>query len=375
MNKSTESADRPDDFVDSMGTNDTLFMFVADKEGDLSSGTLYAAIWKQIRGFGGDAAQLDWINLGKAKDHQIKRAIKRGISFSDMFVEYGRDEDGICLGGTELSTNEIRECIELRPGMDRLESRRYAALLGATYEFRKMEGFTFDQNRNRAYIAVSEVGRGMLDNTNDPEKEIVDDTVRNYDDRDGNGAVETGNHIRVSKADYCGAVYGMDTMSEVRDTDGKKIKSDLVAINMNSILASGTAGGEISPEECALNNNIMAQPDNVTMIENSNSLVIGEDGKHDNNMVWSFDLDHHELTRISIVPLGAETTSPYIHEVGDYSYMTLVAQHPDNSADNLYGDSITGMVGPMLLVEDNQDDVDDHEDNHKEKGKGSHDDD
>ena len=64
-----------------MGTNDTLFMFVADKEGDLSSGTLYAAIWKQTSGFGGDAAQLDWINLGKAKDHQIKRRSNEASAF------------------------------------------------------------------------------------------------------------------------------------------------------------------------------------------------------------------------------------------------------------------------------------------------------
>ena len=353
------------------GTNDTLFMFVAEEKGDLSKGTLYAAKWNQTSGFGGGSAQLEWINLGKASNKMIKQAIKDGISFSDMFNVYERDENGICLGGTELSTNEIRECIEVKEGMEklasRLESRRYAALLGATYEFRKMEGVTFDPNRNVAYIAISEVGRAMLDNTLDPEKLIVDETERNYDDRDGNGVVETGNHIRVEKADYCGAVYAMDVMSGVRDSDGKKIKSKYVTINMNSILASGTAGGEISPEECALNNDIMAQPDNIAMVANSDSLIIGEDGKHENNMVWSFDLDSHELTRIATVPLGAETTSPYIHEVGDYSYMTLVAQHPDISPDNPYGDSITGVVGPMQLVEDDGagEDEDDH--HHKDK--------
>jgi secreted PhoX family phosphatase len=337
------------------GTNDTLFMFVADEKGDLSKGTLYAAKWNQTSGFGGGSAQLDWISLGKASDKEIKRAIKEGISFSDMFFVYGRDEDGVCLGGTELSTNEITECIELKPGMNklasRLESRRYAALLGATYEFRKMEGFTFDPNRNQAYIDISEVGRAMLDNTHDPDK-LGEGTERNYDDRDGNGVVETGNHIRVSKADYCGAVYAMDMMRGVRDTSGKKIKSRYVAVTMNSILASGTEGGEISPAECALNDEIMAQPDNLTMIANSDTLIIGEDGKHENNMVWSFDLDTRELTRIASVPLGAETTSPYIHKVGDFSYMSLVAQHPDSSTDNPYGDTITGVIGPMKLVED-----------------------
>jgi secreted PhoX family phosphatase len=355
------------------GTNDTLFMFVAKKKGDLSKGTLYAAKWKQTSGFGGGSAQLEWINLGEASNKEIKQAIKAGISFSDMFIEYERDADGICLGGTELSTNEIRECIAVKPGMEklasRLESRRYAALLGATYEFRKMEGFTMDENRNQAYIAISEVGRAMLDNSLDPEK-LSEGTERNYDDRDGNGVVETGNHIRVAKADYCGAIYAMDLMSGLRDTDGKRIKSQYVAINMNSILASGTAAGEISADECALNNDIMAQPDNITMIANSDTLIIGEDGGHESNMVWAFDLDTHELTRIATVPLGAETTSPYVHKVGDYSYMTLVAQHPDSSDENANGDSLTGVVGPMKLVEDaeDDDDHDDHDDHHH-KGK------
>lgn len=354
------------------GTNNTLFMFVANEAGDLTSGTLYAAVWHQTSGFGGGSAQLEWINLGRATDKLIKRAIKQGISFSDMFTTYGRDANGICLGGTELSTNEISECIELKPGMDslasRLEARRYAALLGATYEFRKMEGFTFDPKRNQAYIAISEVGRAMLDNTNDPDK-LAAGTERNYDDRDGNGVVETGNHIRVAKADYCGAVYAMDMMSGVRDSEGKKINSRYVASNMNNILASGTAGGEISPSECALNNEVVAQPDNLSMIANSNSLIIGEDGAHENNMVWSFDLDTHELTRIVTVPLGAETTSPYIHQVGDYAYMSLVAQHPDSSSDNPNGDTITGVVGPMKLgeVDEYEGDDDHHNSGHDDE--------
>lgn len=360
------------------GTNDTLFMFVAKKEGDLSKGTLYAAKWNQTSGFGGGSAQLDWINLGKASDKQIKKAIEKGIGFSDLFETFDRDENGICLGGTELSTNEIRECIAVRKGMEklasRLESRRYAALMGATYEFRKMEGFTMDEKRNQAYIAISEVGRAMLDNAFDPEK-IGEGTNRNYDDRDSNGVAETGNHIRVAKADYCGAVYAMDLMSGVRDSRGKEIKSTYVAINMNSILASGTVGGEMSADECALNNDVMAQPDNLTMIANSNTLIIGEDGGHKNNMVWAFDLDTRELTRVATVPLGAETTSPYIHKVGDYSYMSLVAQHPSTgSGDNPNGNnSITGVIGPMMLPEDVSDDGDNDEDHYHSKGKKKHD--
>jgi hypothetical protein len=42
--------------------------------------------------------------------------------------------------------------------------------------------------------------------------------------------------------------------------------------------------------------------------------------------------------------------------------MSLVAQHPDDSADNPDGDTITGVVGPMKLVDDVMADDDDHDD-------------
>ena len=326
------------------GVNDTLFMFVAKKAGDLTEGKLYAAKWEQTSSYGGGSAQLKWISLGKARSRHIKRAIDRDIEFSDMF-----DED--VAGCKTISANGETECLKVKKNKEilasRLESRRYAALMGATHEFRKMEGFTFDEQRNRAFIAISEVGRGMLDNTGDPDKGGT-----NYDDLDGDTIAETGNHIRVNKPDYCGAVYSMDINTEsstVSDHKGSMIHSDYVVTNMNSILASGTADGEVTPEECALNNDIMAQPDNIAMAPGTNALIIGEDGKHENNMVWSFNLDTHELTRIATVPLGAETTSPYFHKVGNDYYMTLVAQHPDPSGVNSDGDSITGVVGPMNL--------------------------
>ncbi|MEA3275527.1 MAG: DUF839 domain-containing protein [Pseudomonadota bacterium] len=323
------------------GTNDTLFMFVANEPARMSSGTLYAARWHQTSGQGGRSAQLKWINLGSAKSQEIIRALLAQPKFSDIF-------DLDTPNCTQLAADDIVECIELKPGMDqlasRLEARRYAALKGATHEFRKMEGFTFDGERNQAFIAISEVGRGMLDNTGDPDK-----GGRNYDDRNEDGVPETGNHIRVAKPDYCGAVYSMDMVPGIEDTNGEEIESDYVAVNMTSILASGSPGGELSPEDCAANNDVMAQPDNITMIKKSDTLVIGEDGDHTNNMVWAYNLHNGDLTRIAPVPVGAETTSPYFHKVGDATYMTLVAQHPDPSPTNTNGDSITGVIGPIDL--------------------------
>jgi secreted PhoX family phosphatase len=42
----------------------------------------------------------------------------------------------------------------------RLEARRYAAMMGATTEFRKEEGITFDPDTKRIYVAMSEVNSG-----------------------------------------------------------------------------------------------------------------------------------------------------------------------------------------------------------------------
>jgi hypothetical protein len=103
----------------------------------------------------------------------------------------------------------------------------------------------------------------------------------------------------------------------------------------------------------------MAQPDNITMVPNSDVLVIGEDGAHDNNMVWAYNLETGDLkgefglTRIATVPTGAKTTSPYFNKVGKYSYMSLVAQHPDGSTDNPDGQTITGYVGPITKLGNN----------------------
>ncbi len=53
------------------GTDRVLYKFVADKEGDLSAGTLYAAKIKQD----GETLNIDWIKLGQAKDEDIAKAV------------------------------------------------------------------------------------------------------------------------------------------------------------------------------------------------------------------------------------------------------------------------------------------------------------
>jgi len=73
----------------------------------------------------------------------------------------------------------------------------------------------------------------------------------------------------------------------------------------------------------------IASPDNVAMIGELDQLIIGEDTEgHVNDLVWIYDLKSGSMTRIASTPYGSETTSPYWHTLGDYSYMTFVVQHP-----------------------------------------------
>src|SRR4051812_13662675 len=60
-------------------------MYVADKENDLSAGTLYAAKWQQESGEDFGRAKLAWIRLGHASDGEIQAMIDGGIRFSDIW--------------------------------------------------------------------------------------------------------------------------------------------------------------------------------------------------------------------------------------------------------------------------------------------------
>jgi hypothetical protein len=191
-----------------------------------------------------------------------------------------------------------------------------------------MEGFTYDPARHRALLAISEIARGMLDDTDDPE------TGRNFD-------TATGNHIRLSP-DYCGGIYALDIQGGTADTSGTGIESDMVAVNLYGILASGQ--GSTGPEDCS--DEVMAQPDNITFMPKSDLLVIAEDGDHSNNMMWTLDLERGDFTRILTVPEGAEPTSPYFFSVGGFTYLMGVVQHPESTDDE---ESVTGYLGPIRL--------------------------
>merc|ERR1711879_865650 len=100
----------------------------------------------------------------------IKMALDKKVKFDDIFKKMSVKEDGTCAisSFTAINTTMGAECLKIKDGMEeiasRLESRRYAALKGATTEFRKMEGISYNPNDNILYLAMSAIAYGMEDN-------------------------------------------------------------------------------------------------------------------------------------------------------------------------------------------------------------------
>ncbi len=339
-------------FLSDDGTNVALFMFIADKKGDLSSGTLYAAKWEQRSKRGAGRADIKWVNLGHATNDDIKVALDKKIKFNDIFEVSKKPKAGF----KSINTTMGQEYLKIKPGMEklasRMESRRYAALKGATTEFRKMEGITYNPNDNILYVAMSAIAYGMEDFKKKGKSKDK------YD--------KGGNNDIALKYNPCGAVYALNMLSfsKPHATDGSKIDSKFVPNSMYGLVA-GEPSKSVKGNKCSVWG--LANPDNITFIPNTNTLIIGEDtgSGHQNDYIWSYNIGKKELTRIQTTPYGSETTSPYFYNnIGGYGYLMSVVQHPYGEGDALTKEkdmpskaknsndmrAYTGYVGPLPVI-------------------------
>ena len=296
-------------------TNGGMLRFVADKEGDLSAGELFAAKLKQNgdKGAAGASFAVEWMPLGHATDAEIDAIISKGVKFSDLFDAADVADDACPAGFTPIDTTYKAECLTLKTenslGMSadgiakaasRLETSRYAAIKGATSEFRKMEGITFDAKRSKLYVAISDLEKGM--SSASKLKGVADDINM--------------------KANKCGAVMELS------------MGADMVATGMKILIAGGPFNGSAVVNQCDINN--ISWPDNVTMGPNDDTLLIAEDTDyHQNDALWAYDLNSGSLTRLMTTPYGAEVTSPmYYKNVDDkFDYLVTVVQHPYGESD------------------------------------------
>jgi len=338
-------------FLSDDGTNVALFMFVADEKADLSSGVLYAAKWMQRSDKNGGKAYLAWVNLGHATDAQIKSALDKKVKFNDIFKSSKTADDNFMSIHTTMGQENLQINSNMETIASRLESRRYAALNGATTEFRKMEGITHNPNKNVLYIAMSSVGKGMEDN-----KKKGKPTTK-YD-------IGGNNDIKLPY-NPCGTVYELSFNTKpTYDLNGKKINSQYVP-NLMEGLVSGFVDKSIKGNNCSVTS--LANPDNISFIPNSSTLLIGEDtgSGHQNDYLWSYNTDSKNLTRIETTPYGSETTSLYfINNIKGFGYIMSVVQHPYGEGDALTKEKdmpnmaqtsgqmmgYTGYVGPLPVI-------------------------
>ncbi|WP_082797501.1 Ig-like domain-containing protein [Neobacillus drentensis] len=290
------------------GGNTGLFMYVADQSEDLSAGTLYAAKFAQTDTTNGGTGDLTWIKLGHANDKEIKAIIDSGIKYSDIFDSADTPQAGYT--PIKQYTNSKVEYVKLKPGMEKaaafLESRRYAAYLGATTEFNKMEGVTYNAKDKKVYIAISDQSGSM---EKDTKGEPTDD-------------------IQLPKI-KSGVTYQLDLNGSQKDNNDSVILSKYVATSMSGLvvgedLATADAyGNTANPDK-------VANPDNLSYSEEMRTLFIGEDsGKHTNNYLWAYNVDTKELTRILSNPAGAESTGLFAaDDRNGFSYIMSNFQHP-----------------------------------------------
>ena len=310
-----------------------LFLFVADEKGDLSEGTLYAGKWTQTSDLAGGAATLSWIRLGHAEDEELQALVDGGIGFANMFDV--SNVDPVDPTFKKVRTYTGTEWLRVKPGMEKaaafLETRRYAALLGATTEFAKMEGITHNEADRKAYVVISRIEGGMLASATDPQDDV-----------------------RLARNDG-GAIYELSLSAGQRDTNGEPIRSRFVATTMSSIpeLLGGWLGGAKDAEGNRCAQDKVCGPDNVKYSEGMRTLFVGEDtSRRNNNYVWAFNVDTRKLSRILSVPMYAEATGlQVVHDANGFSYIMSNFQHPGEESQKGEFLGVKDATGAVILTE------------------------
>ncbi len=308
--------------------NGGLFMFVADKKEDLSVGTLYAPKEFIVKDSNVTYMKFNWINLGHTSNRKVKLEVAKKLNFSDLFDISAVSSNLTCLEDYKLvSVNGKSECLKIKnsvvsePILSRLETKRYASIKGADFNFIHPKGLAYDSDRNRIYIAAQGYMNNLFENN------------------------------------ACGAIFAADLTDTKIDTDGNLIKSNFVADKFYKILG----GKEISYEEnspyegneCSIDS--IANPEILSYIENKNILTISEgEGKHINPMVWNYNLKDGKLIRVISFPVGSHPVSiNWRKDIKGFDYLIYGVQHPlKGEKDVILQDthSYIGYWGPIQII-------------------------
>ncbi|KAB0639179.1 alkaline phosphatase [Burkholderia stagnalis] len=308
-------------------TNGGLFMFVADKAADLSAGTLYVAKWTQTSSAGAGAATLTWIRIGHATSAEIE-ALANTLKASDIMDVATTDPADASF--TKVHFGGKFNWIRVKPGMEKaaafLETHRYAALLGGSMGFTKLEGTTVNAKDKIVYTAMSRIETSMVK---------------------GNAA---SRDVAVDKKIAAGAVYALNLKGGQRDTTGAAIDSEWVPVDMaapaalvgEDLAAADALGNLANPDK-------IANPDNLKFSEKLRTLFIGEDsGMHVTNFLWAYNVDTKALARVLSCPAGAESTGLHaVDEINGWTYIMSNFQHAGDWESPLH-DKVKPTLDPLV---------------------------
>jgi hypothetical protein len=253
-------------------------------------------------------AALTWIRLGSATSDEIK-ALAASLKADDiMSVKTSDPQDATY---TKIVANGKVEWIKLNPGMEKaaafLETHRYAAFMGASMGFTKMEGTTVNIKDKVAYSALQNCLTSMVA---------------------GHALNVPGNGISIPKALDAGAVMVLNLKGGQKDTGGAAINSEWMPADTKALItgedlaAPDALGNTANPER-------IAQPDNLKFSEKMRTLFIGEDSsQHVTSFLWAYNIDTRVLTRLLSVPAGGESTGLHaVDELNGWTYIMSNFQH------------------------------------------------
>lgn len=282
--------DRRTAYMSDDGTGTVFFKFVADEPGDLSSGTLYAARADQESG--DDPATvgfaLEWIELAHGNEDDIE----------EWIAEYDNQDPND--DPDYITDREIEQWAKGNAADDRvafLESRKAAAAVGATDEFRKLEGVNIKRDAQPGdylYAAMSEINETMSDDEDDVQlagndygavyRMQLDNT---YDVRRMEPVVTGG-----PDANICGGCP-YDASPNSASSVCADCSFNPTQEEPTGLLGTHSMGAnsEVDPE------NAIANPDNIVVMPDSR-VIIGEDSTETShnppNMIWVYDPDDED---------------------------------------------------------------------------------
>ena len=256
-----------------------FFKFIADKPGDLSSGTLFAAKFDPERGTL-LKYDIEWIKLASATNDELVEMAET-IKFSDMFDLIPPSKK--CTLDTINVKSQV-ECLSVKKGMKKwaafFETRRYAALLGASIELANSHGLVYDPNSKQAHMSFTRISSR--------DKIMLQDDIE-----------ASSNDIKVRLAP-CGCLYNM---SLTEDFDITRFEQ----------FYCGEAVAKVQDQNrCSIEK--PANPGHLSVIPGHRLLVVAEqpcrvDSRglecgHENGAVWAMDSfgRGRESTRIMSVP-------------------------------------------------------------------------